>query len=80
MPVRPALKTLLALVIGLPVLYCVLVGVASLLISMGDAAGAGIVARIQLGCLVLWAVCLVGTVIATAIAVLQNGPMDDADP
>jgi len=79
MPVRSALKILLAIVLGLPVVYCVLAGVSSLLVSMGDAAGAGMVGRVQSVCLVTWSVGLVGLVILSAVVVIGLLPDVDED-
>ncbi|MFO0788687.1 MAG: hypothetical protein U0805_04460 [Pirellulales bacterium] len=79
MPVRSALKILLALVLGLPVVYCVLAGVGSLLVSMGDVAGAGMVGGVKSVCLVTWAVSLVGLVILSAVVVIGLLPDVDED-
>ncbi len=78
MPLRPALKTLLALAIALPILYSTLAGVRYLLVSMGDAAGATMIDTVSGASLTLWAVSIVGLVIVTAAALLfRKLPGDD---
>jgi hypothetical protein len=67
MPLRAALKILLVIALALPVLECVLIGVRSLVLSMGDSAGGGMLACLATACLALWAVSLVGLVIVLAI-------------
>jgi hypothetical protein len=78
MPLRLALKTLLALAIALPILYSTLAGVRYLLVSMGDAAGAAMIDGVGGVCLTLWAVSIIGLVIVTAATlVLGRLPGDD---
>jgi hypothetical protein len=60
---RTALKTLLVLVLGLPILSVVLAWVTGLLAAMGDAGAASVLAHINTGTRVLWLVSLVGIVI-----------------
>lgn len=80
MPLRPALKTLLALAITLPILYSTLAGIRYLLVSMGDAAGATMIDSVGGICLTLWAVSIVGLVIVTAATLLLGRlPGDEAD-
>ncbi len=80
MPLRPALKTLLALAIALPILYSTLAGVRYLLVSMGDAAGATMIDTVSGASLTLWAVSIVGLVIVTAATLLLGRlPGDNSD-
>jgi hypothetical protein len=71
MTLRSAAKTLLALALGLPVSQAVLIWVAGLLASMGDAAGARIVRHVCTAFQVTWAVSLVGLVLVLAMLVLS---------
>jgi ABC-type transport system involved in cytochrome bd biosynthesis fused ATPase/permease subunit len=71
---RPAIKVLLALVLGFPLLQAVLTWVAGLLGAMGDAAAADILAHINVGLRVAWLVSIVGLVVALAVrSVAENG-------
>lgn len=72
MLLRTALKTLLTLVLALPIVQCVLVWVRGLLSSMGDQEGAGIINHIVIVCLAAWGVCLAAMVIVMAFAMLQD--------
>jgi hypothetical protein len=67
MPLRTALRVLLAFALGLPVVECVLIGVRSLVVSMGDAAGGKMLTCLATGCLAFWGVSIVGLVIVLAI-------------
>ena len=79
MPLRPLLKTLLALALALPIIQCVLIWVRGLLLSMGDQGGAAIIGHVGTGCLVVWSIGLVGLVIVLAIVVVgERPPGDDA--
>ena len=71
------LKTLLVLTLALPVVECVLIGVRSLLLSMGDQAGAAIIGCVGAVCLAVWSVSLVGLVILLAVVVLMERPRED---
>lgn len=79
MRLRPLLNTLLALALALPIIQCVLIWVRGLLLSMGDQEGAAIIGHVGTGCLVVWAIGLVGLVIVLAIVVAgERPPGDDA--
>lgn len=67
-PMRAALKLLLVSALALPVVECVLIGVRSLVLSMGDAAGGEMLTRLATACLALWGVSLVGLIIVVAIS------------
>ncbi len=70
MSLRTALKVLLATALGLPVAECVLVGVRSLVASMGDATGAEILATLASVCLALWGISLAGLAIVAALVLI----------
>jgi hypothetical protein len=72
MTLRSAAKTLLVLALSLPIVQTVLIWVAGLLTSMGDAPGAQIVSHVATACQVVWAVGLVGLVIVLALVVLND--------
>jgi nitrate reductase NapE component len=76
---RNAIKTLLVLALSLPVVQAVLVGVGGLLAGMGDASGATIVRGVGTACLVVWAVSLVGLVIALGGAALEERAREDEE-
>ncbi len=79
MSLRPALKSLLALALALPIIQCVLIWVRGLLLSMGDLGGAAVIGHVGTACLVVWSIGLVGLVIVLAIvAVVERPPEDDA--
>ncbi|HTQ39507.1 MAG TPA: hypothetical protein VMJ32_10790 [Pirellulales bacterium] len=60
--------------LGLPIAMCLLFALARLLEAMQDQAGADVLGRINLGLFVLWAINLVGLLIAGAINSLNNPP------
>jgi phosphate/sulfate permease len=70
MSLRTALKVLLATALGLPVVECGFVAVRSLVASMGDAAGAGILTTLASMCLALWGVSLAGLAIVAALVLV----------
>jgi hypothetical protein len=72
MTLRNALKTLLVLVLALPLLAAVLVWVVGLLRAMGDDGGALVVGYVGTACQVVWLVCLVGLLVTLALAALQE--------
>jgi hypothetical protein len=74
---RCATKTLLVLTLALPVVQAVLIWVAGLLRSMGDAAGATVVGHVGTACQVVWTLSLVGLVIVLALLVLGERPPDE---
>ena len=71
---RNAIKTLLVLVLALPVVAAVMVWVVGLLRAMGDAAGAAVVGHVGTVCNVVWLVSLVGLLVALASSALVEGP------
>jgi hypothetical protein len=77
MNLRCWLKSFLTLALALPIAYCVLVGVRGLVSSMGDAAGAAMVGHVGTACLAVWAVSLVGLVIALAVQSVGQDAGDD---
>jgi hypothetical protein len=76
MTLRSALKTLLALAVGLPIVQAVLFWVGGLLANMGDEGGAKIIQHAVTACQVAWAVSVVGLVITLALVVLNERPME----
>jgi hypothetical protein len=79
MTLRSALKTLLALALGLPVVQAVLFWVGGLLANMGDQGGAKIIQHVVTVCQVAWAVSVVGLVITLALVVLNERPVEVID-
>jgi hypothetical protein len=79
MTLRCAMKTLLVLVLALPVAQIVLVCVRGLLSSMGDAEGGAIIGHVGTVCLVAWALCFVALVIVTALVVLNDRPTEEQE-
>jgi hypothetical protein len=78
MLLRNALKTLLVLVLALPLVAGVLVWVVALLRGMGDAGGAIVVGYVGVACQIVWLICLVGLLVTLSIAVLAEKPADSA--
>lgn len=74
MTLRNTIKTLLVLVLALPLVAAVLVWVVGLLQAMGDAAGAAVVGYVGTACHVVWLVSLVGLLVALAFAALAERP------
>jgi hypothetical protein len=77
MTLRSAIKTLVVLALGLPVVHCVLIGVRGMVASMGDQAGAAIVGHVGTACLAAWSIALAGLVIVLAIYALNVGRPKD---
>jgi hypothetical protein len=77
MTLRSATKTLLVLVLALPIVQAVLVWVRALLNALGDEASAAIVGRFGMACLVVWSLSVVGLVIVLAVSALNATPPDD---
>ena len=78
MTIRSALKLLLGLALGLPLLQALLFWVAGLLGSMGDAAAATFLGRVNVGVGVLWLAALVSLVVLLAMkAVSEPAPSRD---
>lgn len=72
MSLRNALKTLLVLVLALPLVAAVLVWVVGLLRAMGDEAGARVVGYVGTACQVTWLVCLAGLLVTLALNALEQ--------
>lgn len=64
---RTAVKVLLALVLGLPLLQAVLVWVGGLLKAMGDPATTAVLAHVNTAAGILWLVSIVALVVALAL-------------
>ena len=67
MTIRSAIRLLLGLAIGLPVLQTLLFWVSGLLTAMGDEAAANFLQRVNLGAAVLWLVSLVGLIVLLGV-------------
>jgi hypothetical protein len=79
MTLRSATKTLLVLVLALPVAQIVLIWVRGLLKSMGDAAGGAIIGHVGTVCQVVWALCLVALLIVLSLVVLNDRPPEEQE-
>ena len=73
---RSALKLLLALVLGLPILQAVLAWVGDLLTAMGDIATSSILGHVNTAVRVVWLISVVGLVIALALQSLDDTPSE----
>ena len=73
---RSAAKTLLVLVLALPVAQIVLFWVRGLVMSMGDMDGGAIIGHVGTVCQVAWALCVVALVIVVSLIVLQERPTE----
>ena len=73
---RSAAKTLLVLVLALPVAQIVLFWVRGLVTSMGDVDGGAIIGHVGTVCQVAWALCVVALVIVVSLIVLQERPTE----
>jgi hypothetical protein len=69
---RTALKSLLILVLGLPIASVVLTWVAGLLAAMGDANAANVLSHINTAVRVIWLVSLVGIVVVLGLESLDR--------
>jgi len=78
MTIRSALKLLLGLALGLPLLQTLLFWVAGLLGAMGDAAAAAFLGRMNVGVGVVWLAALVGLVVLLAMKAVSE-PVDSQD-
>ncbi len=67
-----AVLSLLATAILLPIVICVIFGVAALLQAMGDAVGGAVLYRIALGCGILWGIDLICLILVQSIRSLQG--------
>lgn len=63
----------------LPIVLCVTLGVSTLLSSMGDAAGGGVLARIALAFGLIWAIDLISLVLTLSLRAL-NETSNDEEP
>jgi hypothetical protein len=79
MTLRSAIRWLLVLTLGLPILQSLLVWVAGLLSAMGDAAAASVLGRINIAAGVLWLACLVGLVVVLALQSLEESPRREGE-
>jgi hypothetical protein len=79
MNLRSAAKTLLVLVLALPVAQIVLLWVRGLLTSMGDADGGTFIGRVAVLCVAIWALCLVALVIVLSLIVLNDRPPEEQE-
>ena len=77
MTLRSATKTLLVLVLALPVAQIVLIWVRGLLVSMGDVEGGAIIGLVCTACQVVWALNLVALVIVLSLTFLNNRPPEE---
>ena len=69
---RYVLVALLTIALLLPIAICVMVAMAALLGSMGDAAGSAVLRYVALGFGILWVINLIVLVIANAVRLLPN--------
>ena len=69
---RSAAKTLLVLVLALPVAQIVLLWVRGLLTTMGDADGGAFIGHVGMLCMAVWALCLVALVIVLSLIILND--------
>ena len=69
---RTAIRLLLLLVLGLPILQAVLSWVGGLLLAMGDAATAEVLKHVNTAAQVTWLVGLVGLVVMLAVDSLAD--------
>ena len=69
---RTAVKLLLALVLGLPLLQAVLVWVGGLLTAMGDPTTNSVLGHVNMAIGIVWLVSVVGLVVALALQSLDE--------
>lgn len=72
MNIRTALKTLLALVLGLPLVEAVLLWVERLMTAMEDAATSAVLRNISTAVGILWLLSLVGLIVILALQTLEE--------
>lgn len=77
MTLHRAVRLLLMLVLGLPLLQTILLWVAGLLRAMGDDAAAGVVGHLNTAMGVAWLVALVGLVVALAMQSVERPRRDE---
>jgi hypothetical protein len=78
MALRTALKSLLGLVVGLPLLQALLFWVGGLLAAMGDAAAANVLRGVNIAVGVLWLISLLAIVVLLAVKAVSE-PVDVID-
>ena len=71
---RVTIKTLLAAVLGLPLVQAVLFWVSGLLSAMGDAATGGVLRYVNTAIGIVWLLSLVGLLVTLAIQTLDDPP------
>jgi hypothetical protein len=76
---RTTLKSLLILILGLPVGSVVLTWVAGLLAAMGDAGAASVLGHINTAIRVVWLITLVGTIIVLSLDSLDRNREDELE-
>jgi hypothetical protein len=79
MTLRSATKTLLVLVLALPMAQIVLVWFRGLLNSMGDAEGGAVIGHVGTACQVCWAMSLVGLIVLVAFKILNDRPPEEQE-
>ena len=79
MTTRSALRLLLGLTLGLPLVQMLLYWVAALLTAMGDAAAARVIQRLMVGNGVLWLIVLVGIIVLLAVRAIDDEHVDELD-
>ena len=79
MTLRSATKTLLVLVLALPVAQIVLIWFRGLLNSMGDADGGAIIGHVGTACQACWALSLIGLIVVVALTVLNKRPPEEQE-
>jgi hypothetical protein len=73
MTLRTSLKTLLGVALALPLVQSVLVGLRTILRSMGDEGGATFIGYLSNVCLAAWLVTMAGLGLVTAAVVIVEG-------
>jgi hypothetical protein len=76
---RTVLKSLLILILGLPVASVVFTWIAGLLAAMGDANAANLLGHINTAVRVIWLLLLVGIVIVLALESLDRNRTDELE-
>ena len=69
--------TLIAIAILLPICICVVLGVAVLLVGMGDLAGGWVLKRIALAGGIIWAIDLIALLLLLALEILAGPNRSD---
>jgi hypothetical protein len=79
MTLRSAIKTLLVLVLALPIAQMVLIWVRGLLVSMGDGEGGTMMGHVGALCQAAWVLCLVGLVVVLAFVAIKDQPPEEQE-